>query len=235
MLVSIHQPNFIPWYGFFEKIHRSDVFVVLDRAEYSKNNIINRSAIHLDRRYDPARWLTLPVCATSGALINEVRLARSNSATKISASLQMVYGRSLHYGRVMDCLRLSELHQVCGMADFNIILIKRICAILGINTPIVLESELGIPSCAKSTDRLVGLIKAVGGNSYLSGQGAAKYQDESVFARSGISLNYIRYHLDGLQTVCFKNGSRVYPSVISSLLLDYDDIIDRLACVGMSI
>ena len=36
MIVSIHQPNYLPWIGFFDKIKRSDVFVLLDDVQFPR-------------------------------------------------------------------------------------------------------------------------------------------------------------------------------------------------------
>ena len=76
MIVAIHQPNYIPWLGFFYKIAKSDIFIFLDDVQYTKNSFINRNKIKTSQG---SIWLTLPVRNKGrfGQLIREVELNES--------------------------------------------------------------------------------------------------------------------------------------------------------------
>ena len=74
--VSIHQPVYLPWLGFFKKIMSSDIFVFLDDVQYEKNGFQNRNKI---RTYDGDMWLTVPVKAKSQTLLNEVSIDNSGN------------------------------------------------------------------------------------------------------------------------------------------------------------
>ena len=69
MIVTIHQPNFIPWLGFFNKVINCDIFVILDDVEFSKDSFINRNKIRTSEGW---MWLTIPVKMKLGEKINEV-------------------------------------------------------------------------------------------------------------------------------------------------------------------
>src|SRR3546814_3690829 len=73
MIVAIHQPNYLPWLGYFHKIARADVFVFLDDVQFSKNGYTNRVRILGD---GAARWLTIPAAVHLGDPIGAVRPAR---------------------------------------------------------------------------------------------------------------------------------------------------------------
>src|SRR5258708_12748915 len=62
MLVAIHQPTFMPWLGYFDRMARADLFVLLDHVQFERRNYQNRALIRLE---DEARWLTVPVVQLS--------------------------------------------------------------------------------------------------------------------------------------------------------------------------
>ena len=68
--IAIHQPNYLPWLGYFYKIANSDVFVFLDDVQFSKNSYTNR--VQVFGKDEKMRWLTVPVSAHSGQSINEI-------------------------------------------------------------------------------------------------------------------------------------------------------------------
>ena len=73
MIVGIHQPEYLPWLGFFDKISQSDIFVMLDNVQYEKNYFQNRNRIRIQSGW---AWLTVPVMTKkrSSQLIKDVRI-----------------------------------------------------------------------------------------------------------------------------------------------------------------
>lgn len=188
MTVAIHQPNFIPWIGYFYKICRSDVFVILDDVQYTKNSFINRNKI---KTPNGANWLTMPVIAGKlSQAINETWYFEKNkNVQKIKKTVELNYRKSPFFDEYFvpfcNCLDF-DAEQV---AAFNANLLFWINSQLDINTEIVLTSALpGIEG--SSTDRLVAICKTLGGDRYLSGTGGANYQEEELFNANGISLTY---------------------------------------------
>lgn len=45
MVVAIHQPEHLPWLGFFNKMANADEFVILDNVQYRKRYFQNRNKI----------------------------------------------------------------------------------------------------------------------------------------------------------------------------------------------
>ena len=58
MMLSAHQPAYLPWLGYLDKIASADVFVFLDDVQFEKNSFINRNRIKTSQG---AQWLTVPV------------------------------------------------------------------------------------------------------------------------------------------------------------------------------
>ena len=84
MIVSINQPAYLPWLGYFHRIAVSDLHVVLDHVQFEKNSFTNRNKV---RTASGTPWLTVPVRSKGrfGDLaINEVDIADGRWTAKAS-------------------------------------------------------------------------------------------------------------------------------------------------------
>jgi hypothetical protein len=188
MIVAIHQPNYAPWLGYFAKMARADVFVLLDDAQYTKNSYINRVQIDAGGQ---ARWLTVPVSYSFGDPINRVRTANENWPRAHGDTLRTHYAEAPAFRSVWPWLaeRYAAL-PAANLAACNAALIAAIAERLGLGARLRNASELGAGD-AKADDRLIALVKACGeGATYLSGRGGDKYQDPAKFAAAGVRLAY---------------------------------------------
>ena len=192
MIVSIHQPNFLPWIGFFSKVLQSDVFVLLDNVQYTKNSFINRNRIKTPQG---VKWLTVPVRtkARFGQLIKEVEINKNvDWRQQHLKTLEMCYKRSKFFGLIFK--NITDIYYKCSwsnLAVFNIELLNWLFSLLEINTKIILASQLNVKG--KGTDLLINIVKAVNGDTYLSGFGGVNYQNEELFKINGIKLRYYEF------------------------------------------
>ncbi len=191
MKVAIHQPNFLPWLGYFYKIAKCDVFVFLDSVQYTKNSFINRNKIKTPQL---DAWLTVPVSFKFGELISEVRINNDTSwREKHLKTLEMNYKKSKCFEEVFNEIKqIYYLKDWQYLSDFNISLLKAITSYIGLNKSFIKSSTWDIP--AQSTELLVQIVKKMNGNTYLSGFGGANYQEEDLFTKEGISLEYYNFH-----------------------------------------
>jgi len=188
MIVAIHQPNYAPWLGYFAKMARADVFVLLDDAQYTKNSYINRVQVDAG---GAARWLTVPVSYRFGDPIGRVRAANENWPRAHCDTLRTLYAGAPFFAAVWPWLaeRYAALPAL-DLAASNQALIAALAERLGIRTALRRASELGVGD-AKGDDRLIALVQACGmGAAYLSGRGGDKYQDPAKFAAAGVALVY---------------------------------------------
>lgn len=191
-LVAIHQPNYAPWLGFFAKVAAADVFVLLDDAQFSKNGYINRVRV-LGPSGVP-RWLTVPVNVSLGDPIRAVRPARADWARAHRDTLRGAYGKAAAFRTVWpEVERIYDGLPEGGLAEVNGALIRALAGTLGLESRFVAASDLGASDLA-GDDRLVALVRAVDPEgTYLSGRGAAKYQDPDKFATAGLGFRYCRF------------------------------------------
>ncbi len=167
MIISIHQPNFMPWYPFFQKIAEADIFVILTHCQFEKNNFQNRFNLE-------DRWYTMSTNKGLEPIFQKKYVNHLRDWTKIKKSL---YNYNLD---VFDeCITPN-------LSTTNINIIKKVCSILGINTTIVTD----YPTHLTSTERLLDLCKFYGGTTYLSGGGGKNYLDLSPFAENNISVSF---------------------------------------------
>jgi GNAT superfamily N-acetyltransferase len=187
--LAVHQPNYMPWLGYFHKIAQADVFIFLDDAEFSKNSFTNRNRIKTSQGI---LWLTIPVHVTLGQKISEVRFADDTWPTKHLKTLRSAYGKAKFFGSVFPWVEsLLNRGNSGSLSEFNIRAIKDICLELGIDSDFRKSSEFAIQS--KGDDRLIDLARKVGATSYLSGRGGANYQDPEKFVKAGLDFAYTSF------------------------------------------
>lgn len=190
-IVAIHQPNFLPWLGYFDKIARADVFILMDNVQFPKTGgtWTNRVQILLSGRPD---WLTAPV-ERSFHGVREIREIQIDDAIswrdKALRSIQMSYARAPYFDTVFPLLRELLLEPVQSLSALNVLGIRAIAGRLGLDCgKLVLGSTLD--AAGASTDLLISMVRAVGGTAYLCGGGAGGYQEDDKFAAAGIALVY---------------------------------------------
>lgn len=181
MKIAIHQPNFLPWTGYFHKISKSDIFVFLDDVQYSKNSFINRNRI---KSPDGVLWLTVPVGQKNkfGQSIKDVEIINSEkNLKKVLYSIKVNYSRAKHFNELYPLIEsVISLNINNNLSSLNIQLIEKITEYLNLNTEFVKASNLdGITGT--STERLVTICKKLGAKKYISGFGGNKYQDVEMF------------------------------------------------------
>jgi WbqC-like protein family len=186
--VAIHQPNYIPWLGYFFKIAHSDKFVFLDIVTYSCGSFVNRNSIKTPN--GPA-WLTIPVLKSGrfGQLIGEAESSNIQPwAGRHLATLQSNYGRAPYF---RETLALLEPHY-CAATDkkkslsaFNIEVICSIANHLRINTQFICASDLNVSG--HKTELLLDICRVVGATAYLAGTGGKCYQENEKFEHAGIT------------------------------------------------
>lgn len=185
MLVGIHQPHYLPWLRYFEKIARSDVFIVLDNIQYSKNGWQNRNKI---RTSNGVATLTVPVRAQLGQSLDEIVIDNQQRWQKKHwASIEQSYAKAPYWERYADGLREAYERPWNTLNELNAFMLHRFLDMLAINTPVEYASRLAVPGTA--TARLINLVKAAGGSDYYSGAYALEvYLDAGELEAAGIGL-----------------------------------------------
>ncbi len=189
--VCIHQPDFAPWLGFFDRLALADMYVVLDTVQYLRQGWHNRDKI---KTAQGAAWLTVPV-KNKGRYrqsILETELDNDRDwRTRHMRTLRAAYGKALHFKAISA--RLEEIYARghARLIDFNMAIIRFLIHELGIDVEIRFASELGVGG--RSNQLLIEIMRAVGGGTYITGLGSKSYLDESAFDAAGIKVTWRKY------------------------------------------
>jgi hypothetical protein len=191
-VISIHQPNYMPWVGYFNKIVNSDIFVFLDNAQFSKGSFTNRNKIKLSNGNE--YWLTVPVSVKgkNKQFINEVEINKLvHWEKKHLESIKQSYSKSPFFEKLYPQLFEILTQGFSTLKELNIAIINLILSHGQVRTKIYVASELAIDfGEKKKNDLLISLCKYFSATTYLSGRGALQYNDEMLFKENGINLIY---------------------------------------------
>ncbi|MBU1087053.1 MAG: WbqC family protein [Candidatus Omnitrophica bacterium] len=188
MILSAHQPQYLPWLGYFDKIDKSDCFVFLDTVQYKKREFQNRNKI---RTKTDSIWLTVPVKTKGASLqrLSDVQIDNEIDWQKEHInSLQTWYASAPYFSDYFSFFKEVYAKKWEKLIDLNIQIIKFILDVLNIKTKIYLESE--IKTINVSTLRLIELCKKLDADIYLSGIGGKEYLDAAEFTKNRIDLQY---------------------------------------------
>jgi|TARA_Y100000780_G_C13595383_1_gene382396 hypothetical protein len=195
MIVSCHQPNYLPWPGFFHKILKSDVHVILDTNQLPRGkDFVVRNKIKID---DDFKWLRVGVLEKNKMLpIKEVKINNSiNWKEKHWNSISNNYSKAPFFSEYKKQFQQIFKKQWDYLLDFNMEIIYAIMKILQIKVKIVMESELGIKS--SSTQEILDILDTLNSKQYLTGNGSGSKRiiegKENMFSERGIQIIYENY------------------------------------------
>ncbi len=196
MKVVILQPSYIPWRGYFDQIHRADLFIFYDDVQYDKRGWRNRNLVKAPRG---KQWLTIPVhshgAQTENIPINQIRIAWDHPWNQNHLKvLQHSYVKTPFFDRYQSLLEGFYQRHDEFLADFTIDFTMRLAYELGsTHTQFMRSSEIvGIDG--QKTDRLIQILQAVGATHYVSGPSARDYIENEKFEKAGLTLEYMEYN-----------------------------------------
>lgn len=190
-VVAIHQPNFFPWLGYFDKIARSDVFIFLDDVQFPKTGGIWSNRVKMLVAGED-RWITAPIRRSYHglALINQIEWADERPwRAKLIKTLSASYAKSPYFREVMGWLEPVILLSESNLARYNMAVIQAIAERIGLRFEHCLPSS-SLQGQGHASELLIDLTLKAGGDCYMCGGGAAGYQEDKMFAQAGVSLIY---------------------------------------------
>lgn len=186
MIAAMHQPNYLPYLGFFEKMAMADILIIYDTALYSKQlGFHNRNRIKTPQG---EHWLTVPVRHSSIRTLRDVQIAGSDWALRHRKTLEANYRRAPFYPSYADELHAVLKEPWSSLAALNESLIELVARWLSIPTKLTRTSELQAPGASDPTGKILHYVRGAGCDTYLSGAGGHGYLRESDF--TDVRLEY---------------------------------------------
>ena len=195
LTVAIHQPNYLPYLGYFDKIDKCDVFVFLDSVTYTHNDYRNRNRV---KTQHGEHWRTVPV-VHKGALdtpIHDIRIDGQRWRKKHGRTLEQSYCRAPMFREYWEFFKRAYEHEWTSLSWLDKHLIEGMCKMLGVGAEFVDSSNLDdAPDCCgrprgNPTDLLVDICKQLGAARYISGPGAGTYVQPEKFEDAGIEFKW---------------------------------------------
>jgi hypothetical protein len=195
MKVAIHQPNFIPWIGYFHKISLVDIFVFLDDVQIERGKTFTQRAKILIEGNE--KWITIPVIDKSDlTLIKDAQIDPSFIwKRKMLKTIELNYKSSPDFECVFDIIQKAFMTSSKFLIDYNIPLIIEFSKYLGLNTKFILSSELGEPAHKTGKEKILEINKSLKADVYVSGtgQGSMRYIEEEDYLKNGIELQWQKF------------------------------------------
>ena len=189
MIATIHQPTYLPYIGFFNKILQSECYVVYDTAQYIKRAFNNRNKIKISG--GDSIWLTIPLKKTSYEPFKDIFIDNSKAwCTAHWKSLVLNYSRAKYFSETAHFFEDIYSKKYYSLVVINFEIIRTILNLFEYKGTIVFSSSLGIENDVKATDALIAILKKIGAQMYLSGPSGKKYMDENKFKEAKIGIIY---------------------------------------------
>lgn len=210
--VSIHQPAYLPWLGYFDKMIRSDIFVFLDTVQFEKNSFINRNQIL--SRQGPA-WLTIPVKMKghTDATLKTTEIDNTQHwQKKHLKSIELNYKKAIHFDRVWELIKHFYNNEYKYLSDICFEQLNVWCKYFDITTTVVRASHLDVKGC--KSELILNLCKHYKATHYLSGKLGVDYLNISAFKQENIDVE--------IQNFQGEEYPQLYGSYVPNLsVLDY--------------
>jgi hypothetical protein len=194
--LAVLQSNYIPWRGYFDIIGGVDEFVLYDIVQFTKNDWRNRNRI---RTVDGPRWLTIPIRTAGrfGQSVADAEIASGTWASRHWRSIAQAYARAPFFPEYRERFEdaFAAASALPRLSQVNRLLIETVCRALDLTTAIRDAGEFALP--AGRNERLLTLCRDTGADVYVSGPSARTYLDASLFAASGVRVEFMDYSTYG--------------------------------------
>jgi len=183
----IHQPDFLPWLGFFDRLLHADLFVVLDNVQFTNGS--SRSWTYRDKikTANGEKWISVGLSKCHRETkINEVSTNNSLWNANMRNQIKESYRKAKYFEEIFPYIEELLSSQYEKLVDVNLCSIQLLLELLDIRVEKVMASSL--QATGKSNELLVNILKEVGADCYLSGLGAKDYFRGEPFREAGIQV-----------------------------------------------
>ena len=196
MKVSILQPHYFPYLGYFNLIKKSEIFIFLDDVDYIKREWKNRNKIRLNNIGIETSWISIPIAKKyhKNCKINNVKLDKDdliNFEKQHMNKLKNSYLKSQNFELMSQIFKSVMSMENKNLSDLNINSIQSLFKLLKINTKIYKSSDLNVEG--SKTEKLLNICKKLKASVYIANNKSKNYLDEKRFLEQKIDLQYQNY------------------------------------------
>ena len=192
MIIVISQPMYFPWAGMLEQLRAADTFVFYPDVQFSKGSFVNRVQV---KTAEGTKWLTVPLCGFRlGQQIKDVKINNQRDWRREHLQiLHNAYHSAPHANemlKLVESVYASDYESVGSLSEASEL---ALCEYFGIGShgKFLSSEKLGIEG--SGSRRVLDIVRALGGDTYLTGHGASKYLDHEGFELAGVRVEYMDY------------------------------------------
>jgi len=221
MIEAGHQPNYLPWLGFFDKMLRCNIFIIADNVQFERQEFQNRNRI---KTQYGVKLLTVPVKHYGENLpINEIEIANDAEprwAERHWLTLKHNYSKAPYWEKFSGFFEETYSQKWTMLIDLNMHLIKGLMKFFKIETPLVMASSINVSG--KGSEQIIAQCKALGADTHLAGAGGHAY------------LNLKRFDEEGIKVIFQDFWYPIYPQLHGEFV-PHLSAVDYLFCAGSTI
>jgi len=192
MKIAIMQPYFCAYIGYYQLIKSVDKFIIFDNIQYVKRGWFNRNRV---LHNENALLFTIPLKKDSSYKEVKHRYLADNSIIgikKILVQLQNFYRKAPFYYQIYPFIENLFLQNNKNLFNYIYYSVIELCAILNINTQIIISSSLDIDHKLKAQDKILAICKYFKTDTYINPIGGKDIYDKEIFKREGVDLKFIK-------------------------------------------
>lgn len=191
-IVSMHQPNYLPWIGLFSKVMQTECFVIMNTVQYARHGVTHRNKI---RTNCGSGYLTIPISKEFAmAKIKDVILPQDKGWREIHwRSIYQNYIKTDFFKDHSDFCEKLYKQDFHYLWQINLDIIRYMLKSFEINVEIIIASDLNIDTNLKPTDMIIAVLKDIGANTYLSGQSGRDYLELEKFQQNDLNCKFARF------------------------------------------
>ncbi len=187
-IVVIHQPDFLPYLGFFHRFLMADLWVILDNVQFVSGT--SRSWHNRDKIKTPQgeKWITVAVQKSQkDSKINEMTLSKTENWRKNNVNLLIQnYKKAPYFDEIFPFIEKLYSYECERMMDFNLKSIDMLNDFFDIKIDTIIASTLNTEG--KNNELVIDIVKKVNSDTYLSGIGAKDYMIPELYEKAGITI-----------------------------------------------
>ena len=192
-IVTMHQPNYLPWIGLFSKLRQADCLVIADTFALGGQSVFNRNKVRTPNGW---QYLTVPIGRkTLGMRICDVKLPADRSWRASHWSIiHDNYAKARFFPEYQDCIHELLFRYFEHLCELNLEIVQYLLKCFEIRVEVLRASAMSIDPALEKTDLMIALLKNAGADIYLSGPSGRDYLQRDKFPLNGIQLAFFEFH-----------------------------------------
>lgn len=225
MKLGIMQPYFFPYIGYWQLIHEVDIYVIYDDVNFINRGWINRNNILINNN---AKLINLQLQKVSqNKLINEIEIFDKDSHNKkLLKTIESAYKKAPYFDYAFPLIETIIKQSENNLGKFLTYSIKEICNYLGIETKLILSSQINKNTNLRGQNKIIDICKILGANEYINAIGGKSLYSIDEFSLNGIQLKFLR--TEDIMYQQFTNEFVPSLSVIDIMMFNSQEKINQI-------